>query len=132
VRAQAVVESHWHMNAEADYEPRSSGHCAPGDDRDPCPTSFGILQIKWYFHPSRNPVGNSYPMSHTMTAFSLDYALADLRGCYDGLSYEGRKTRGDLLGCMGMWFSGNWHDAGANSYIGRVQSALRKKSWLYW
>ena len=52
VRAQAVDESHWHMNTESDKEPRSDGHCAPGDTRDPCPTSFGILQIKWYFHPS--------------------------------------------------------------------------------
>ena len=92
VRAQAVVESHWHMSAEGDFEPRSKGHSAPGNDRDPCATSFGILQIKWYFHPTANPVGNSYPMSRTMTAFSLDYTLADLRGCYDGLSYQGPKN----------------------------------------
>jgi len=132
VRAQAVEESHWHMNAESDKEPRSKGHCAPGDTRDPCPTSFGMLQIKWYFNPSTNPTGNSYPMSKTMTAFSLDYALASERGCYDGLSFVGTKTRGDLWGCIGLWFSGEWHDGGADAYITRVKHRLDAKPWLYW
>ncbi len=132
VRAQAVDESKWHMSAESDKEPRSSGHCAPGDTRDPCPTSFGMLQIKWYFNPSTNPVGNSYPMSKTMTAFSLDYGLATLRGCYDGLSFAGPKTRGDLWGCLGLHFSGEWYDRGADAYIARVRHSLDAKHWLYW
>jgi hypothetical protein len=132
VRAQAVVESHWHMDTESDKEPRSAGHCAPGDDRDPCPTSFGILQIKWYFHPSKNPVGNTYPMSKDMTAFSLDYALAELRGCYDGHAWVGKKATGDLMGCMGLWYSGEWRDDNALKYIGWVQRALDSKPWLYW
>ena len=33
---------------------------------------------------------------------------------------------------MGMWFSGNWHDAEAEAYMGHVQSALHAKDWLYW
>ncbi len=132
VRAQAVEESHWHMDAESDKEPRSEGHCPPGDTRDPCPTSFGILQIKWYFNPSTNPVGNSYPMSKTMTAFSLDYALAATRGCYDGVSFVGQKATGDLFGCLGLWFSGEWHNAAADSYIKRVQHRLDAEDWLYW
>ena len=132
VRAQAVVESHWHMSEEGDPEPRSNGHCPRGEDRDPCPTSYGILQIKWYFHPSKNPVGNSYPMSKTMTAFSLDYALAELRGCYDGHAWPGKKTTGDLLGCMGLWYAGEWLNSGAHDYMGRVQSALETKPWLFW
>ena len=132
VRAQAVEESHWHMSAESDDEPRSNDHCAPGDDRDPCPTSFGMLQIKWYFNPSTDPEGNSYPMSKTMTAFSLDYALAAQRGCYEGLSFEGAKTRGDLWGCLGMWFSGEWDTDGGNEYASRVKHRLDAKDWLYW
>ena len=132
VRAQAVVESHWHMDTEGDKEPRSNGHCPPGDDRDPCPTSFGILQIRWYFHPGKSPVGNTYPMSKDMTAFSLDYALAELRGCYDGHEWVGKKATGDLLGCMGLWFSGEWRDANALKYIGWVQRELDTKPWLYW
>jgi autotransporter family porin len=132
VRAQAVEESHWHMDAESDDEPRSNDHCAPDDDRDPCPTSFGILQIKWYFNPSTDPEGNSYPMSKTMTAFSLDYALASQRGCFEGLSFEGDKTRGDLWGCLGMWFSGEWDTDGGDAYVARVKRRLDAKDWLYW
>ena len=79
IRAQAVQESHWHQNTESDKEPRSAGFCAPGDDRDPCPTSFGILQIKWCFHPGKSAMGSSYPMSKTMTAFSVDYEVAEMR-----------------------------------------------------
>ena len=132
VRAQAVDESHWQMNEESDYEPRSNGHCAQGDNRDPCPTSFGILQIKWYYNPDTNPVNNSYPHSKTMTAFSLDYTLANLRGCYEGWQYFGAKTRGDLMGCLGAWYSGGWHDSGANGYISRVQGFLADKEWRSW
>ena len=120
------------MKAESDSEPRSKGHCAPGDTRDPCPTSFGILQIKWYFNPSTDPVGNSYPMIKTMTAFALDYALAETRGCYDGMSYVGTKAKGDLFGCLGVWFSGQWHDSGADEYAKRVQHALQVEKWLRW
>jgi autotransporter family porin len=132
VRAQAVVETHWHMDMEGDKEPRFAGHCAPGDDRDPCPTSFGILQIKWYFHPSKSPAGNAYPMSKDMTAFSLDYALAELRGCYDGHAWVGKKATGDLMGCIGLWYSGEWRDDNALKYIGWVQRELDSKPWLYW
>ena len=41
-----------------------------------------------------------------MTAFSLDYTLASLRGCYEGWEYFGSKSRGDLMGCLGAWYSG--------------------------
>jgi autotransporter family porin len=71
-------------------------------------------------------------MTKTMTAFSLDYALATLRGCYDGLSFVGPKTRGDLWGCLGLHFSGEWYDRGAEEYIARVRDFLEAKDWLYW
>ena len=132
IRAEAVDESEWHMNVESDYEHRSAGHCAAGDTRDPCPTSFGILQIKWYYNPDPNRVTGSYPMSKNMTAFSLDYTLAWLRGCYEGWEYFGTKTRGDLLGCMGAWYSGGWHDSGANEYISRVRGFYATKPWRHW
>jgi len=132
VRAQAVDESHWHQNTESDKEPRSAGHCAPGDERDPCPTSFGILQIKWYFHPGLKAAGSSYPMSKTMTAFSVDYEVSEMRGCYDGHSFVGAKAKGDLFGCMGLWYAGDWHTAPANEYIDRVKHSFEKKPWLKW
>ena len=98
IRAEAVDETDWHMNNESDYEPRSNGHCALGDRRDPCPTSFGILQIKWYYNPDANRANNSYPMSKNDTAFSLDYTLAWLRGCYEGWEYFGEQGARRPLG----------------------------------
>jgi hypothetical protein len=133
VRAQAVEESNWNMHVEGDKEPRSNGHCAPGDnDRDPCPTSFGILQIKWYFHPGPDEEGSSYPLSKESTAFSIDYQVSEMRGCYDGLSFVGKKTTGDLFGCMGLWYAGDWRTPPAEEYIERVKKALDKKPWLGW
>ncbi len=132
LRAQAVDESHWHMRTEGDFEPRSRGHCTLGDQRDPCPTSFGILQIKWYFNPDTNAANNSYPMSKHMTAFSLDYAGAKLRGCYQGWTYFGAESRGDLWGCLGAWYSGEWYDSNAQAYIARVKAHYNAKPWRQW
>jgi len=132
LRAEAVDESHWRMSVESDYEDRSNGHCTLGDHRDPCPTSFGILQIKWYYNPDGNPFNNSFPMSKNMTAFSLDYTAAMLRGCYQGWEYFGSKSRGDLWGCMGAWYSGDWYDGGAQAYIERVQEQYNSKPWRSW
>ena len=132
VRAQAVDESKWHQNTESDPEPATSGDCAPHDTRNPCPTSFGILQIKWYFHPGKSAVGSSYPMSKTMTAFSLDYTLSEERGCYDGHSFVGKKAIGNLYGCMGVWYAGAWLTAPAEQYIARIKSDLNAKAWLHW
>jgi hypothetical protein len=132
VRAQAVDESHWHQNTESDKEPRANGNCAPGDTRDPCPTSFGILQIKWYFHPSKSAEGSSYPLSKDSTAFAVDYTLSEMRGCYDGLSFVGEKAKGDLFGCMGVWYAGEWRNQNAEEYIARLKKDLEKKPWLRW
>jgi hypothetical protein len=132
LRGQAVAESDWNMHIEGDYEDRSEGHCTLGDRRDPCPTSFGILQIKWYYNPDANPYNNSFPMSKNMTAFSLDYTAAMLRGCFQGWEYFGSQSRGDLWGCMGGWYSGDWYDSGAEAYIGRVRHQYDTKPWLHW
>jgi autotransporter family porin len=132
LRGQAVTESNWNMHVEGDYEDRSEGVCTLGDRRDPCPTSFGILQIKWYYNPDANPKHNSFPMSKTMTAFSLDYTAAMLRGCFQGWQYFGSQSRGDLWGCMGAWWSGDWYDAGAQAYIDRVRHQYDTKPWRHW
>jgi len=132
LRAESVDESNWSMNVESDFENRANGHCTRGDHRNPCPTSFGILQIKWYYNPDGNPANNSFPMSKNMTAFSLDYTAAMLRGCYQGWEYFGSKSRGDLWGCMGAWYSGDWYDGGAQAYIERVQEQYNSKPWRSW
>ncbi len=134
VRAEAVRESKWEMAIEGDVEPRSRGHCTFDDTRNTCPTSFGIMQIKWYFHPqvSDPRVGSSYPLSRESTAFNIDLQLAELRGCYDGMSTYLGDTRGDAWGCVGYWYSGAWHTPGADRYIGIVQGILREKPWRDW
>ena len=134
VRAQAVQESNWRESAEGDREARSRGHCTYDDARDPCPVSFGIVQEKWYYNPdgvASNAAGSSYPWIKRSTAFSLDLAVAQLRGCYDGMSSYLGNTRGQVWGCVGSWYSGGWDPSGG-SYAASVQNHMASKPWLTW
>jgi hypothetical protein len=124
LRAQAALESTWRQAAAGDLEDRSSGKCAPEDSRDPCPTSFGLLQNKWFFHKP------GYPMLRTMTPFHLEWSAAQLRGCYDGRKrgFPG----GDMKGCLSNWFSGGWRDPQGLDYADRVYAHRDAKPWLSW
>ena len=67
-----------------------------------------------------------------------------LRGCYEGwvwwLRQHGNRSRGvyragDIWGCVGAWYSGNWHDgppAGLNGqhYSLRAQDWVKDRPWL--
>ena len=137
VRAQAVKESDWDQANVGDFEDRSDGHCTYDDKRNPCPTSFGIVQVKWYFHPaigSSSSPQSSYPLIKTSTAFNLDLELAQMRGCYDGLSSYLGNTRGNIWGCFGSWYSGSWDPTGGSYITGPdgVQKLLERKEWLDW
>ena len=123
LRAQAVIESNWLQSAEGDLESRSRGHCTPGDTRDPCPVSFGLLQNKWYYN------AGAYPMLRTMTSFHMDWSAAKLRGCYDGRSWF---PGGDIWGCLGAWYSGTWNDSAGDAYTARVRGSMDAKPWLGW
>jgi autotransporter family porin len=120
-RAQAAVESWWRNGSPGDWD-NSCG----------CYVSFGILQIKRTTHPG------TYPQSAQSTAFNADYALAWRRACYEGaftwlntVSGNGAAYQaGDVWGCLGLWYSGRWYDAGARDYITKVQAQLAQKSWL--
>ncbi|MER7015117.1 hypothetical protein ABT324_27110 [Saccharopolyspora sp. NPDC000359] len=126
VRAMAAAETSWYQHKVGDYE-QDPKHCAAGYQA-PCPTSFGILQIKHYFRPG------SYPASQRHTAFNVDYALAGLRGCFQGwVTYLADGYRpGDLWGCAGWHYSGEWKTPPALGYISRVQAQLKQKPWLTW
>ncbi len=115
-RAQAAKESFWFQNAV-------------GDNGE----SFGIMQVrqpywKWAFN---NGVGDA----KTSTAYNLDAALAARRNCFEGnetwLNSVGgaHYAAGDLWGCIGLWFSGRWHDQAADTYIAAVQSDLAQRVW---
>jgi len=100
VRAMAIRESNWVQSQKGDYTSDAS-KCLP-EDAVPCPTSFGILQVKYYDHPG------TYPASLRSTAFNVDYVLGRWRACYEGgVSYFGGDYQpGDLWGCVGAHFSG--------------------------
>jgi len=129
-----VQESTWRQSTESDREPRSNGHCVYDDTSDPCPTSFSIIQVKWYFHPqvgSSSSPQSSYPWIKRSTAFALDLELAEMRGCYDGMSTYLGNTKGDFLGCLQYWFSGSW-TPGGGQYAASVSSHLAAEAWRSW
>jgi hypothetical protein len=124
VRALCVQESNWLQSAEGDHE-SDPGLCVPGDGRNPCPTSFGITQIKHFMNEG------TWPHSVESTAFNLDYACAKIRANYEGWSYEGSQTTGDLWGAIGMHFSGTY-GSGYATYVASVQGYYNSKPWLSW
>jgi autotransporter family porin len=112
VRAQAAKESYWTM-------------ANVGDNGE----SFGIMQVRqpywgWAFN---NGVGDAM----SSTAYNVDAALAARRNCFEGNEtwLGGNYGAGDLWGCVGLWFSGQWHDPGAEQYITDVQTHLNQRIW---
>jgi autotransporter family porin len=126
VRAMAVAESSWRQ-AKVGDEVDDPALCV-GGYTVPCPTSFGLLQLKHTTRPG------SWPNSLLHTAFNVDYSLAVLRGCFEGwVSYlRDDYSPGDLSGCVGWHYSGKWQDEGAREYAHRVQRWLNKRPWDEW
>ncbi len=135
VFAQAAVESWWQQDTLGDWAADASacppGH-QPGQDgkSGQCPQSYGILQNRYPFEQA------SWPGIGDSTAMNADTAYAIWRSCYDGyepwlntVPHNGTYAQGDLWGCVGRWFSGRWHDAGAQQYIAKVQQYLSEKIW---
>lgn len=123
LRAVAAQESSWKQSTTGDKS-HDPGDCQ-GGAKPPCPTSFGILQLK------ATDLPGSYPNSQTSTAFNVDYYGARMRSCYEGwVSYLGADYGpGDLWSCVGWHWSGKWKDFGSVSYIARVQRNLHNRSW---
>ena len=119
VRATAVNESKWKMSFVGDLTDKWQ--------------SYGMLQIKnnnaWH--------GGTYPMSANDTAFNVDYWAGMVRQYFEGCStwlknysYNGyHYAAGDLWGSVGAWYSGAWHDNGAQLYISHVKTYLANKTW---
>lgn len=133
-RARAAAESGWHQSTHGDHtsDPQL---CSSFGATTPCYQSYGILQIKASAGPG---YPDTYPYSRNSTAFNVDYSSAWLRACFDGydtwLDEDPESTRpylpGDLWGCVGAWYSGKWHDSGAETYITSVRGHLASKEWL--
>jgi hypothetical protein len=126
LKAVAVQESDWRQSTVSD-ESNNPKDCVGGAS-PPCPTSFGIMQLKHTTLPG------SYPLSQQSTAFNVDYYGARIRSCYEGwVTYlHDDYGPGDLRDCVGWHWSGRWKDAGSQRYIQRVDRYLDNKPWLDW
>jgi hypothetical protein len=128
VRAIAATESWWRQSQTGDVT-TNAALCPPGMPA-PCARSFGIHQVTW----NTDPMG-TYPLSTTSTAFNLDTSLLVHRICFEGYMTWLRNigytsyAAGDEWGCVGQWYSGNWHDAGAETYITKVKGYVATKPW---
>jgi autotransporter family porin len=135
VLAQAAIESWWRQDTLGDWTGDGS-RCAPGRglgvDGKPgqCPESYGILQNRYPYEKS------GWPGIASSTAMNADLAYAVWRTCFEG--YEGwlntvdrgrDYAAGDAWGCVGRWFSGRWHVAGGDQYVGRVRGYLDQRIW---
>lgn len=122
VRAQSVQESYWHQSTLGDCGattvPETHG-CA----------SVGLLQVKGADIPPTHP--GTWPFAFQSTAFNVDYMLGVLRACYEGKeTWLGTGYQaGDIWGCVGRWFSGNWYQT-SQQYIANVQAIKARKDWL--
>lgn len=136
VRAMAMAESSWRQDKVSDFV-NDPALCV-GEYVVPCPTSFGLLQLKHTTRPG------SWPDSQRHTAFNVDYSLAVLRGCFEGwVTYLGESSigshiagtgysAGNLSGCVGWHYSGEWEDRQSLAYLQRVQHWLTDQPWTRW
>jgi autotransporter family porin len=116
VRAQIVTESYWKMSANGD-----------GGD------SFGLGQVRVPYHGHRPGAGDDGAFQNDnairSSAYNVDYTYAVWRGCFEGQYNWLGNTRGDLWGCAGSWFSGQFRDAQGLKYVGVVQGHLNDRTW---
>jgi hypothetical protein len=131
VRGLAADESWWNDSQIGDMTSDSSlcayGHPIGADGiSGRCPQSLGLTQLKWQYHQA------AYPQAAASNVYQLDYSFAIWRSCY-----EGNETRlnslgysaGDVWGCVGLWYSGSWHTAGAENYVERVKGFISERVW---
>ena len=144
IRAEAVVKSSGYQNlkdgngkpiANSGYGDFGScgGSPAPSGYGTTGPASFGITQIKWCAHKDASAPGyGTWPWSERSTAYNLDYFGAVMRGCVEGWDswLANGYAAGDMWGCVGRWFAGEWHSTAANNYITTVKNAYNAKPWL--
>jgi hypothetical protein len=103
-----------------------------------CPRTFSIIGVMAWQDPSWGPMSNNqngtFPFSRDSTAFALDYAASHLRGCMEGwiiwLSKRDGFRRGDVWGCVGVWYAGDWEIPAARDYAARVKSLMDDRIWL--
>jgi autotransporter family porin len=137
IRTVALLESRWNQANFGDYV-ADSDQCLPGFVSAPCPVTFGIVGARSTSWPGL------FPWNRDSTAAGVDVLGAWLRGCYEGwvwwLRDHGNAARGvyaagDIWGCVGAWFSGDWHDGAVGTrsgenYIHRAMKRFQHRPWL--
>jgi hypothetical protein len=146
IRAEAVVESFWYQGLKHQDGTPVEGHgygdfgdCGgspePSGYRSGGPASFGLMQIKWCAMKDASAASyDGWPWSERSTSYNLDLYGAVLRGCIEGWdSWLGNGYHaGDLWGCIGRWFAGQWYSDDAQEYINVVKTNLVNKPWRSW
>ena len=133
VFAQAAVESWWQQDTLGGWSTASTCPRARtlGQKGKPgqCPVTYGILQNTYQR-------GGNWPAIARSTAMNADAAYAVWRSCYDGYSTwlntmprGGQYHKGNVWGCVGRWFSGQWLNPPALGYIAQVKKYMREKIW---
>jgi hypothetical protein len=139
LRAIAYMESNWQQSNYGDYVDNRAV-CPPGYQNVlPCPVTFGIVGTKSTSWPG------IFPWNRNSTAAAVDVLGGWLRGCYEGwvwwLRDHGNRSHGvyqagDIWGCVGAWYSGNWLDGSATTpqtgehYIAQVHYWMQRRPWL--
>lgn len=114
-----------------DYQPQFGG-------RGLCPRTFSIAGVMAWDDPAwqapaprwRGNQNGTFPFSRNSTAFAVDYLGSYLRGCYEGWIIWLHPHPGDIWGCVGSWYSGDWHSAAADRYVDQVRSTIKRRTWL--
>ncbi len=52
---------------------------------------------------------------------------ATVRRCYEGWSYLGDQAKGDIWGCVGRWFSGDYNPG--QQYVTAAKQHYASKPW---
>ncbi len=113
-KAQAVQESYWNQDFVGDNG-----------------ASFGILQVKvtvWPGYASDRAVPTNGLPGAGSTALSADYAAAIVRYHYDGASWLGGGTKGNMRAAVGAWFCG-CADSRGDDYTTKVFNHLSTRRW---
>jgi hypothetical protein len=110
------------------------------------PESYGICQIKWRsWRPNPPMTGDgTYPWCEISTPYALDFYGAVIRGLFEGWNqwmkggyaiYQQNLAtgqRGDIWGCIGNWYSGDWYGLTTTSYLTNVKTFLQTTPWMGW
>jgi hypothetical protein len=142
IAAEGVLSSEVH-NYQRDPVTGSGGYpYTPASGM--CPKTFSILGVMSWDDPAweapypayPGDQNGTFPFTRDSTAAAADYWGAYMRGCYEGWAYwlkstgSGTYAAGDLWGCVGWWYSGDWHSSSANTYIAHVQNDENSRIWL--